>query len=112
MHVPNWVLATVASYLTSRSMILSHAGATAGPRDLPGGFGQGVWLGGILFIVKFNGACLRPSIPRPLSGNTTVKVKYIDDATQAPPLTWWPPLRGTRWRDRARSPSKRGMGRF
>ena len=65
---------------------MSHVtchGATAKPRNLPGGFGQGVWLGGILFIVKFNGACLRPTIPRPLTGNTALKVKYIDDATQA-----------------------------
>ena len=64
------------------SMFLCHQGATAAPRDLPGGFGQGTLLGGILFIVKFNGACLRPAIPRPVSGNTVVKVKYIDDATQ------------------------------
>ena len=83
MHTPPWLLSIIFSYLSGRSMILSFHGATAAPRDLPGGFGQGVWLGGILFIVKFNGACLRPAIPRPRTGNTAVKVKYIDDATQA-----------------------------
>ena len=64
-------------------MVLSFHGATATPRSIPGGFGQGVWLGGILFIVKFNGACLRPAIPRPWTGITALKVKYVDDATQA-----------------------------
>ena len=83
MHTPPWLLSVIFSYLSGRSMILSFHGATAKPRDLPGGFGQGVWLGGILFIVKFNGACLRPAIPRPLTGNTALKLKYIDDATQA-----------------------------
>jgi hypothetical protein len=82
MHAPPWILATICSYLSGRSMVLTHQGATAAPRDLPGGFGQGTLLGGILFIVKFNGACLRPAIPRPLSGNKVVKVKYIDDSTQ------------------------------
>ena len=52
-------------------------------RDLPGGFGQGVWLGGLLFIIKFNGACLRPPIPRPVSRNSSMQVKFIDDASQA-----------------------------
>ena len=40
-------------------------------------------MGGILFIVKFNGACLRPPVPRPLSGNKAVQLKYINDSTQA-----------------------------
>jgi hypothetical protein len=82
MHVPGWVLAVVASYLSGRSMVLTHQGATAARRDLPGGFGQGVWLGGLLFIVQFHGACLRPALPRPISGNKVVKVKYVDDSTQ------------------------------
>ena len=45
--------------------------------------GAGTFMGGILFIVKFNGACLRPPVPRPLSGNKAVQLKYIDDSTQA-----------------------------
>ena len=35
-----------------------------------------------MFIVKFNGACLRPPIPRPLTLNKGIQVKYIDDASQ------------------------------
>ena len=35
-----------------------------------------------MFIVKFNGACLRPPIPRPISGNTSQQFKYIDDSCQ------------------------------
>ena len=33
-------------------------------------------------IIKFNGICLRPSIPRP-NGNRAIQLKYIDDATKA-----------------------------
>ena len=36
-----------------------------------------------MFIIKFNGACLRPPVPRPISGNKTMQVKYIDDSSQA-----------------------------
>ena len=82
MHVPGWLLALLCSYLTSRTMELSYLGATSTTRDLPGGYGAGTWLGGFLFIVKFNGICLRPSIPRP-SGNTALQLKYIDDASKA-----------------------------
>ena len=64
-------------------MLLKYQTKVSSPRDLPGGFGQGVWLGGLLFIVKFNGACLRPPIPRPISRNSSMQVKYIDDASQA-----------------------------
>jgi hypothetical protein len=78
MHVPGWLLALLCSYLTCRSMTLRYQGATSAPRRLPGGFGQGTWLGGFLFIIKFNGVLLRPEVPRLM-----VKVKYIDDASQA-----------------------------
>ena len=83
MHTPKWLLAVICSYLSSRSMLLKYQTKVSSPRDLPGGFGQGVWLGGLLFIVKFNGACLRPPIPRPISRNSSMQVKYIDDASQA-----------------------------
>ena len=43
---------------------------------------MGKWLGGLLFIVKFNRACLRPPIPRPISGNKGKQLKYIDDSCQ------------------------------
>ena len=82
MKVSGWALDLVCSYIKGRSMILSYSNAKASERSLPGGFGAGTWLGGLLFIVKFNGACLRPPIPRPISGNKGRQLKYIDDSTQ------------------------------
>ena len=82
MHTPGWLLALLCSYLSNRSMTLKYQGATSTSRDLPGGYGAGTWLGGFLFIIKFNGICLRPSIPRP-NGNRAIQLKYIDDATKA-----------------------------
>ena len=63
MKVSGWALDLVCSYLKGRSMILSYYNAKVSERSLPGGFGAGTWLGGLLFIVKFHGACLRPPIP-------------------------------------------------
>ena len=83
MHTPKWLLAILCSYLTSRSMLLKYQNTVSSARELPGGFGQGVWLGGILFIIKFNGACLRPPIPRPISKNCSMQVKFVDDTSQA-----------------------------
>ena len=83
MHTPKWLLAIICSYLSSRSMVLTYKREVSSPRSLPGGFGQGVWLGGLLFIVKFNGACLRPPIPRPISRNSSMQVKFVDDSSQA-----------------------------
>ena len=60
-----------------------HQQAKSSPRPLPGGFGAGTFLGGLMFIIKFNGACLRPPIPRPISRNKAIQLKYIDDSTQA-----------------------------
>ena len=82
MHTPGWLLALLCSYLSNRSMTLKYQGATSTSRDLPGGYGAGTWLGGFLFLIKFNGICLRPSIPRP-NGNKAIQLKYIDDATKA-----------------------------
>ena len=64
MHVPTWLLLIIASYLTNRTMILTYNGATASPRNLPGSSPQGAFLGIFLFILKYNGASLRPKIPR------------------------------------------------
>jgi hypothetical protein len=90
MHLSPWVLSLLCSYLGGRSMVLSygladqgHQQARSSRRPLPGGFGAGTFLGGLLFIIKFNGACLRPPIPRPFSGNKAIQLKYIDDSTQA-----------------------------
>ena len=64
-----------------------EARATSRPCPQPspclGYFGVEHFLGGILFIVKFNGACIRPPVSRPFSGNKALQVKYIDDSTQA-----------------------------
>ena len=49
---------------------------------MPGGYGAGTWLGGFLFIIKFNGICLRPPIPRP-NGNRAIQLKFVDDSTKA-----------------------------
>ena len=82
MHVPKWTLGIVCSYLKERSCILKYQHSKSERKMLPGGFGAGTWLGGLLFIVKFNGACMRPPIPRPITNNHGMQVKYIDDASQ------------------------------
>ena len=83
MHVPGWLLAIICSYLSNRTMILKYQQAVSTQRSLPGGYGAGTWLGGFLFIIKFNEICLRPPIPRPLSGNKAIQLKFVDDATKA-----------------------------
>ena len=75
MHVPGWLLLILISYLTERSMHMRYKGATSTRRMLPGSTPQGALLGILLFIVKFNGALLRPLIPR----LNTLTLKYIDD---------------------------------
>ena len=75
MHVPGWLLLILISYLTERSMFMRYKGATSSRRLLPGSSPQGAFLGILLFIIIFNGALLRPAIPRLHSLN----LKYIDD---------------------------------
>ena len=82
MHIPGWLLAVICSYLKERSLILKFYGECSETKNLPGGFSAGTWLGGLLFKVKFNGACLRPPIPRPLTQNKGIQVKFVDDASQ------------------------------
>lgn len=47
----------------------------------------GAYLGGLIFILKYNGAFLRPPVPRPIQGPVlkakSEKVKYVDDGTVA-----------------------------
>ena len=54
---------------------------------VPGGGPQGAYLGGIIFIIKYNGAFLRPPVPRhitgPVSKSKSVKVKFVDDGSVA-----------------------------
>ena len=52
------------SYLTERTMILTYNGSSSSPKSLPGSSPQGAFLGIFFFIVKYNGAALRPIIPR------------------------------------------------
>ena len=92
MHVPGWLLLIIISYLTERSMILKYKGCTSTRRSLPGSSPQGVYLGNLFFIIKFNGAAMRPPVPRPIwpllrkfkspLGSTdppAVKLKFVDD---------------------------------
>ena len=61
-------------------MTMAYGKASSSPRKLPGSSPQGALLGGIIFIVKYNGACLRPSIPRLLvSPKPLLSVKFVDD---------------------------------
>ena len=87
MHTPPWLLRIVISYLTGRSMILTYNGEKSSQKMLPGGGPQGAYLGGLIFIIKYNGALLRPSVPRhiegPVSKSESVKAKFVDDGTVA-----------------------------
>ena len=64
MHSPGWILVLLCSYLSSRSLTLTYLKKTFSSQDMPGGYGDRTWLGGFLFISKFNGICLCPPIPR------------------------------------------------
>ena len=75
MKVPGWLLLILISYLTNRSMFMRYDGSSSSMKLLPGSSPQGAFLGILLFIIIFNGALLRPAIPRPNS----LSLKYIDD---------------------------------
>ena len=87
MHTPPWLLGIIVSYLSGRSMVMSHMGHTSSSRSLPGGGPQGTLLGGIMFMIKSNGAILRPPIPSLLSApilkSSAKKVKFVDDGSIA-----------------------------
>ena len=84
MKTPPWLLRIVVSYLSDRSMVLSYKGATSTNKSLPGGTPQGAFLGGLIFMIKFNGAFLRPSVPRPISlTSKSTTVKFVDDGAIA-----------------------------
>ena len=101
MHVTSWLLLILSSYLTGRSMILTYNGASSSPKSLPGSSPQGAFLGIFFFVVKYNAASLRPTIPR-LAFNQSCKKRlsncmkqdcsvhakdihalYIDDLSEA-----------------------------
>ena len=79
MKVPGWLLVIMISFLTSRQLMIRYAGATSSPRTLNSGSPAGCRTGNIIFLVKFNGALLRPPIPRPMTKNRATQDKYIDD---------------------------------
>ena len=84
MHAPGWLLAILFSYLSGRSMTMTYGKSTSTHRWLPGSTPQGALLGGLIFIVKYNGACLRPKIPRILvSLSQFISVKFVDDHSSA-----------------------------
>ena len=67
-------------------MMLTYNGAVSTFKLLPSGCPQGAYLGGLIFIIKFNAAFLRPPIPRPptsLNDPKSIQVKYIDDGSVA-----------------------------
>ena len=83
MHTPSWLLKILFSYLSERSMFLNYNGAISTQKHLPGGTPQGAILGGLIFMVKFNGVFLRPTIPRPMMKSNSVTVKFVDDGSVA-----------------------------
>ena len=102
MKVPSWILVILVSYLSGRSMTLYFKGACSSRKMLPGSSPQGAFLGIFLFIIKFNGAALRPEIPR-ISFNCDKKLSnckevycrkhpkqthaiYVDDLAEAEAL--------------------------
>ena len=74
-------------------MILKYRGVCSTRHFLHGSAPQGVFLGILLFIVKFNGAFLRPKVPRNLNINSCTlnrrchtevcTCKFIDDSCHA-----------------------------
>ena len=64
MHVSPFLLAIIASYMQNRSMVLIFNGVCSEVKKMPGSFSQGCYLFMILFIIQFNGALLRPQVPR------------------------------------------------
>ena len=87
MHTPAWLLNIMISYLSDRSMFLTFNNSQSSQKSLPGGGPQGAYLGGLIFIIKYNGAFLRPLVPRPIQGPVNMqkseKVKFVDDSSVA-----------------------------
>ena len=87
MKTPSWLLNIMVSYLSERKMKMKYLGQESKMRMLPAGGPQGAYLGILIFVIKFNGAFLRPPIPSHITGPVTKskaeKVKYIDDGTIA-----------------------------
>jgi hypothetical protein len=50
MHVPNWELSLIFSFLNERSLTLNYMNERSKRKKLPGGFGAGTWLGGLVLL--------------------------------------------------------------
>ena len=85
MKCPAYLLRICISFLTERSLVLKYKGNISSPRSMDAGAPQGTLLGVIFFIVKFNGALLRPQISRLSFSNENLykKAKYMDDTSVA-----------------------------
>ena len=82
------MLRIIFSYLSGRTLLVNYLGVSSSPKALPGGAPAGCYLGGLIFVIKFNGALMRPKIPRLNSltskaNNNFGHWKYFDDATVA-----------------------------
>ena len=64
MHISPFLIAIISLYLKNRTMTLVFNGMISEIMSMPGGFSQGCYLSVVLFIIKFNGALLRPPVPR------------------------------------------------
>ena len=87
MHTPPWLLNILVSYLSDRSMVLEYNGNYSTRKKVLGGGPQGAYLGGLIFIVKYNGAFLRPPVPWnievPPAKSNSKSVKFVDDGNVA-----------------------------
>ena len=91
MNTPNWLLRTIASYLSNRKISIRYRKHTSASRDMPGGTAAGTMLGLNLFLILFNGAgpptnmvSIGKQITQPKNRRTIIKkmkVKWIDDVT-------------------------------
>ena len=84
MKCPPFLLRLCISFLSHRKLTLAYKGVNSKIQELHAGAPQGTLLGVIFFIVKFNGALLRPKVDRPLSlSSKEIKLKYMDDLSTA-----------------------------
>ena len=66
MHLPGYLLAIIASYLSDSTMVLYFNSAMSEEQLMPASYAQGCFFMMILFIVQFNGAALCADITHPL----------------------------------------------
>jgi hypothetical protein len=68
-------------------MYLTYNGEKSSLKKLPGWGPQGAYLGGLIFMINYNGAMLRPTVPRQIRGpvlkSESETLKFVDDGTVA-----------------------------